>query len=248
MIDRARASDVVLELILEFGAEIGIGEVRVHRTSSSKRRSAGVFERQICRRMARSGRAIRHVVGVSAICISNSGNKAGNLARVLDPLADSIPLETSTATGATCRMASPNVLSVEPPERINGRVNPCGIGFQSKTLAATTVTFHGIEQKTTRTGKTGCIVYQIKPLAHPRGLDVGAPIPQALILPLAAMELQNNCGEPRRMSSTIAGRGFTNKPHYGHEWRNDLAKRPCLSGCHGARAGRIENQPDRVGA
>ncbi len=50
--------------------------------------------------------------------------KAAILAASLMPLADSTPLDTSTADGRTCRTASPTFSTVKPPDRMTGSGKP----------------------------------------------------------------------------------------------------------------------------
>ncbi len=56
---------------------------------------------------------------------------AATFAASLIPLADSTPLETSTAYGPTCLIASATLPACKPPDRITGSGKSCGIKFQS---------------------------------------------------------------------------------------------------------------------
>ena len=129
VIDRARAADVMLELVCELREELGIARDSARTPPSARRARGSAFRRRTRRRTGRNGRA-RPAGHTSAL--RTPAMNAAIFRASLMPLADSTPLETSTAHGRTRRIASPTFSASSPPESTMGSGSARGIRPQSK--------------------------------------------------------------------------------------------------------------------
>ena len=222
MVDRARAADVVLELVAELGLELGILARALVGGAQLVERRASASRRRTRRRRGRSARA-RRASHTSAFL--TSAMKAAIFAASLMPFADSTPLDTSTPQGRTRRIASPTFSRRQPAGQDHGLVASRGNQRPVEALAdAAVLRARGCRAATPpRREKGRRYSSKSTPCFHSAGLDVRQAELRAELGRFLAVELQHRRVHAADHLRHLRGVGIHEQRHGLHERRQRVA-------------------------